>query len=159
MRCGHTLDVCAYECWNFVLTPVMHFKSQRHLYLRCYTIYWITLIIITDFDLVCFQVVSNVWSCFYSELSMRVKEHPTSATMGKKRNKTKQNDYHNTSDEDILKGKKTCKSERQCCRHGGRACPELTGFTQHSERNILYCPAQISPRLHFSNDGPISKHK
>ncbi|XP_071801065.1 ubiquitin carboxyl-terminal hydrolase 16-like [Asterias amurensis] len=38
---------------------------------------------------------------------MRVKEHPTSATMGKKRNKTKQNDYHNTSDEDILKGK-TC---------------------------------------------------
>ncbi|XP_038077422.1 ubiquitin carboxyl-terminal hydrolase 16-like [Patiria miniata] len=38
---------------------------------------------------------------------MRVKEHPTSAEMGKKRNKTKQNDYHNTSDEDILKGK-TC---------------------------------------------------
>ena len=35
---------------------------------------------------------------------MRVKEHPTAAEMGKKRNKTKQNDYHNTSDEDILKG-------------------------------------------------------
>ncbi|XP_022081672.1 ubiquitin carboxyl-terminal hydrolase 16-like [Acanthaster planci] len=36
---------------------------------------------------------------------MRVKEHPTSAEMAKKRNKTKQNDYHNTSDEEILRAK------------------------------------------------------
>ena len=36
----------------------------------------------------------------------------------------------------------------------GRAWPEPTNFAQYSEQNTLRCPAQISPRLHFSNDGP-----
>ena len=41
----------------------------------------------------------------------------------------------------------------------GQACPLLTNFAQHTEQNKLCCPAQISHRLHFSNDGPISKHE
>ena len=36
----------------------------------------------------------------------------------------------------------------------GWACPGLTNFAQHSEQNT-----SILPELHFSYDGPISKHE
>ena len=46
--------------------------------------------------------------------------------------------------------------------HGGQCGAGLArtnNFSQHSEWNTLCCPAQISPRLHFSNDGTKSKHE
>ena len=35
-----------------------------------------------------------------------------------------------------------------------QACSKLTNFNQHSKQNTLCCSAQISPRLHLSNDVP-----
>ena len=39
---------------------------------------------------------------------------------------------------------------KQCCSHGGRACPGLRIFAQHSEKNTLCCPTQISNIVHFA---------